>query len=71
MSKKIPRILRLQRVLDKTGDSRSGLYRKIAAGIFPAPIKLSVRSVGWREDEVEAWIEERIVATRGEYREEL
>lgn len=59
------RVLRLKRVLDKTGDSKSGLYRKIAEGIFPSPIKLSTRSVGWLEDEVDAWIDERIEATRG------
>jgi prophage regulatory protein len=71
MSKKIPRILRLRRVLDKTGESRSGVYRKMAAGDFPSTIKLSARSVGWREDEVDAWIEERIINTRGRYEEKI
>lgn len=71
MSAKIPRILRLKRVLDRTGDSRSGLYRKIAAGVFPKPIKISTRSVGWIEDEVDAWIEDRIEATRCKQRVEV
>lgn len=65
MGARMSRILRLKRVLDRTGDSRSGLYRKIAEGLFPQPIKLSARSVGWLEDEVDAWIEQRIEATRG------
>ena len=69
MSTKISRILRLKKVLDRTGDSRSGLYKKIAEDIFPKPIKLSTRSVGWLEDEVDAWIEERIEATRGSKRD--
>jgi len=64
------RVLRLKRVLDKTGDSKSGLYRKIAEGLFPKPIKLSIRCVGWLEEEVDAWIGERIEATRGEHGDE-
>lgn len=59
------RILRLKNVLDKTGDSRSGLYLKISKNIFPKPIKLSSRSVGWLESEVNDWIDQRIKATRG------
>ena len=57
-------ILRLPRVIDITGLPRSSLYAKIAAGEFPAPIKLSQRSVGWSLTEVDAWIHERI-AQRG------
>ncbi len=59
------RILRLKSVLDKTGDSRSGLYLKISKNIFPKPIKLSSRSVGWLEFEVNDWIDQRIKVTRG------
>lgn len=66
MSHHAQRLLRLKSVLDKTGDSRSGLYLKIAKGIFPSPIKISSRSVAWLGDEVDQWIEQRIIATRGE-----
>ncbi len=59
------RILRLRSVLDKTGDSRSGLYLKVSKGVFPKPIKLSARSVGWLEGEVDNWINQRIAVTRG------
>lgn len=65
------KILRLPRVLDKTGDSRSGLYLKISQGKFPRPIKLSTRSVGWIDIEVEQWLEQRVEATRGEQREQI
>lgn len=65
------KILRLPRVLDKTGDSRSGLYLKVAQGKFPKPIKLSTRSVGWIETEVEQWLEQRIEASRSEDKKQI
>ncbi len=52
------RILRLKAVLDKTGLSRSSLYRKIAEGSFPRQLKISVQSSGWRESAVDRWIED-------------
>ena len=58
------RILRIKSVLDKTGDSRSGLYLKISKNLFPKPIKLSIRQSGWVESEVDEWIQQRIEATR-------
>ena len=65
------RILRLRSVLDKTGDSRSGLYLKVSQGKFPKPIKLSTRSVGWLENEVEQWIDQRINASRDKHRSQV
>lgn len=50
------RILRLPAVLDRTGLSRSTLYRKIQEGIFPSQIALGARSAGWRESAVAAWM---------------
>lgn len=51
------RIIRLRTVLARTGLSRSTMYRKIAEGTFPAQIKISVNGAGWRESEVNQWIE--------------
>jgi prophage regulatory protein len=50
------RILRLNTVLDRTGLSRSTLYRKIEAGTFPRQVKIATRCAGWRESAVEAWM---------------
>ena len=50
------RILRLNAVLDRTGLSRSTLYRKMQDGSFPKNIKISARCAGWRESAVEAWL---------------
>lgn len=47
-------ILRLPEVKRRTGLGRSSIYLKMAQGLFPKPVKLGVRAVGWRQDEVEA-----------------
>ena len=54
------RILRLPEVLERTGLSRSTLFRRMRAGEFPQSVKLggaSSRAVGWFEDEVDAWMD--------------
>lgn len=54
-------LLRLHQVLDLTGLSRTPLYRAMAGGEFPRPVKLgSGRAVGWVEAEVLNWISSRI-----------
>jgi prophage regulatory protein len=50
------RILRLNTVLERTGLSRSTLYRKMQAGTFPRQIAISTRCAGWRESAVKAWL---------------
>ncbi len=58
-------ILRLPAVKARTGLSRSSVYLKISQGIFPKPISLGVRAVGWLESEVDAWLEQLINQSRG------
>jgi prophage regulatory protein len=50
------RIIRLNTVLDRTGLSRSTIYRKIAEGTFPPRIKISVNGAGWRESDINRWV---------------
>lgn len=50
------RIIRLRTVLDRTGLSRTTIYRKIAEGTFPAQVKLGVHGAGWHESAIDAWI---------------
>ena len=57
-------ILRILEVADRTGLARSSIYAKIQAGDFPRPIKLSTRSVGWLEADVNQWIELQISRSR-------
>ena len=50
------RILRLGSVLERTGLSRSTLYRKLGSGSFPAQVRISERCIGWRESDIEQWL---------------
>lgn len=60
------RIIRKAVVRDRVGGwSDTTLWRRVRAGTFPKPIKLSggkYGAVGWIESEVTAWIEARIAA---------
>lgn len=58
------KILRLRPVLSRTGLSRSMAYDLMAKEQFPKPISLGARAVGWLESEIDAWIAQRIKATR-------
>ena len=49
-------ILRRKQVEARTGLRRSTIYAKIAAGEFPASIRLGARSVGWVESEISEWL---------------
>ncbi|HEV8712668.1 MAG TPA: AlpA family transcriptional regulator [Candidatus Binatia bacterium] len=55
-------LLRLPEVCRRTGYSRSEIYRRIATGDFPAPVKLGERASAWPEHEVTAWCGARIAA---------
>lgn len=55
-------LLRLREVCRRTCKSRSEIYRRIAAGDFPQPVKLGKRASAWPEHEVAAWIAARIAA---------
>jgi prophage regulatory protein len=56
------RILRLKTVADRSGLSRSTIYRRIPKGEFPAPVSLGGTSVGWRESAINTWIASRDAA---------
>jgi prophage regulatory protein len=54
--RKARRALRLRQVLDKTGFSRSQLYRLIARGEFPASVPLSEHVRAWDEWGIDDWL---------------
>lgn len=51
---------RLPQVKARTGLSRSEIYRRIALGDFPRPIKLGERASAWSSVEIDVWIADRI-----------
>lgn len=50
------RILRIKTVLERTGLTRSTLYRKVQQGTFPKQVAISARCTGWRESAVTEWM---------------
>lgn len=50
------RIIRLRTVLDRTGLSRTTIYRKITEGTFPPQVKIGIHGVGWHESAINRWI---------------
>lgn len=50
------RIIRMDTVRDRTGLSRSTIYRKIAEGTFPPQLRISINGAGWHESDIDRWI---------------
>jgi prophage regulatory protein len=49
------RLLRLKEVSTMIGLRWSAIYKYVAEGRFPAPIKVGIRSVRWKLTDVLAW----------------
>ena len=50
-------LLRLGQVEQATGLKKSAIYARIKTGDFPAAVRLGSRSVAWRSDDIQAWID--------------
>lgn len=59
------RLLKRPEVEAKTGLSRSAIYAKIAAGIFPRPVNLGPKAVSWLSTEIDQWICDRVAERDG------
>lgn len=55
-------IIRLPKVLEMTGLSRTTVWRQVKAGTFPRPVKLGARAVGWPVSAVDEWLRSRPAA---------
>lgn len=53
------KILRLPAVLSRTGVGRSTIYLWMKQGIFPRNIQLGPRVAGWREEDIDEWLESK------------
>ena len=56
------RIMRTPEVVEVTGLSKTTIWRRVRSGDFPPPLKLgnlATRSIGWKEGEIERWIDSR------------
>lgn len=54
-----PVILRISKVEEITGYKKSSIYKFLKTGDFPTPLQLGPRRIGFRSDEIEAWIKSR------------
>ena len=58
------KFLRISDVKERTGLSRTSVYRLMREKDFPQSIPLGEQMVAWIEQEVEQWIDDRIKAAR-------
>lgn len=54
------KLIRLPAVMEKCALGRSSIYAGVRNGTFVTPVRLSARAVGWREDEIDRWVSERV-----------
>jgi len=54
----VPQILRRAQLEARLGLARSSIYKMMDEGTFPRPVKLGRRAVGWRSEDIEAWLED-------------
>lgn len=59
-----PVFLRLSRVKELTGLSRSTLYAYVKSGNFPKQVLLTAKCVAWNSLDIQAWIQDRISHSR-------
>ena len=57
-------ILRRKEVESIVGLKHSSIYAKMADKKFPQCVKLGDRAVGWLASDIQAWISDRIAASR-------
>ncbi|MBW1214340.1 AlpA family transcriptional regulator [Pantoea allii] len=60
------KLIRLSAVINKTGYSKSWIYKLIRIKQFPQPIKIGSRAVAFIEGEIDEWIEVLISKSRNE-----
>ncbi len=63
-ARRVTRLIRLPEVQHRVGLGRSTIYRWMAEGKFPKPVQLGGYAVAWAEDEVDAWVADRLAASK-------
>lgn len=55
--------LSVKHVTEMVGLSTATIYRWMADGRFPKPVSLGTRTVRWPKADIEAWLEDRRLAS--------
>lgn len=58
--------IRLSEVQRRTGYSKAWIYRLLKENKFPKSVKIGSRAIAFVESEIDEWINQRIVDSRGE-----
>jgi prophage regulatory protein len=53
------RAIRMPEIQNRTGLSKTHIYRLIKLGQFPKPFKLSERAIAFLESDIDLWLEGR------------
>ncbi|MFO1430525.1 MAG: AlpA family phage regulatory protein [Candidatus Competibacteraceae bacterium] len=48
-------IIRLPEVVERYGLSKATIYRQVKKGRFPAPVSLTEKLIGWRQEDLDQW----------------
>ena len=54
----VPKIFRRRELENRIGVKRSSIYKMMDEGLFPKPVRLGRRAVGWREEDIEHWLKQ-------------
>ncbi|MBB1463619.1 AlpA family transcriptional regulator [Vibrio sp. SG41-7] len=54
------RLIRLKEAIHISGLSRASIYSFMEEGTFPQSVSLGVRAIGWRYQDIQNWILEKI-----------
>ncbi|EFK2376089.1 helix-turn-helix transcriptional regulator [Escherichia coli] len=58
-------LIRMPETMRRTGYGRAWIYKLIAQGSFPKPVKIGSRAIAFVESEIDEWINQRIAESRG------
>jgi len=48
-------MIRLNEVMERSGKSRTTIWRDVRANRFPSPVATGPNSIAWFEDEIQVW----------------
>ena len=54
------RLMRAKEVQQELGISRTTIWRLVKAGVFPAPLRITSKTIAWRKSDIEAWQEQLV-----------
>ncbi|MDS1617169.1 AlpA family transcriptional regulator [Escherichia coli] len=60
-----PSLIRMSETMRRTGYGKAWIYKLIAQGRFPEPVKIGSRAIAFVESEIDEWINQRIAESRG------